>query len=391
MVAKSLFVDRTDKNPAYKAHEELRKQLNYSELVEKRVRRRNEMTEEELKNYEICSYPPKYYLHEKEEFEAIQTKYLEMFQAQEPIANRYDWILVTEKYIIHPNNPIVDVKMNSYYYDGLNNDSLTITYYLKDENKFANEYIQTNQIYSPPIFREGKSFKKDGLFIEVDADEATMEKYKKHLQQIEIEKNIKKAEWKESRRKSDYRNMNLGINYSVAAKRGKNPFPKGMVGFQVYSGDGQYGPFVILRFADAGSTSKADNKTIISPLDKWTVYTPSIEMINDEVSDQFGFLGKFLAKHVYENLFKPNGLDLRNYPIEVFDKSICEGLEFISQYPEIIERFKMEWYAAETDNVNLKKEFKALVESFKPQFSETLQVIDEALEENLAVSKSKNK
>lgn len=390
MVAKLLSVFRTDENPAYKAHEELRKKLNYRELVEKRVHRRNEMTEEELKNYETCSNSPVCYLHEKEEFEAIQTRYLEMFQAQEPIVNKHDWISVTEKYIVNPSNPIVDVDMSSYYYDGLNNYSLVITYYIKEKEKFSAEYIQTNHLYNPPVFYKGKSFKKDGLFVEVDADESTMERYRKHLQQIEIENNIKKAEWKESKRRSDYRNMNLGINYSVAAKRGKNPFPKGMVGYQVYSGDGQYGPFVIMRFADAGSSARDDNKTLISPLDKWTVYIPSVEInTEEEVTDQFGFIGKFLAKFAYENLFKPNGLDLRNYPIEVFDKSICEGLEFLAQYSEIIDRFRIEWYSAENDNVNFKKEFKALTESFTQQFRDTLQVIDQALEENLSQLNSK--
>jgi hypothetical protein len=302
------------------------------------------------------------------------------------------------QFIIDPNNSIVDIEIESYYHDGLADHSLVITFFDEKTKDFQKTHVPISYSFYPRSeFYKGKYFKKNDILVEVDdVSQELLDKYNFYVQKINIQKNDKKAEIEEARKKEEYYNLSLGLKVSTSPKKGKDPFPKGMVGFQVYYGNGQYGPYSILRFADSGSFSRTDGKTIISPANKWRDYIPSVELgNNEEISDHFGFIGKFLANHVYENLFSREvGLDLRNYPIEIFDPSICEGIEHISQYPEIIEKFRVEWFSLpKTYHLNniitIKNKFKPLFESFKAQFDETLEVVHEALQINLAAAKTK--
>jgi len=299
------------------------------------------------------------------------------------------------EFIVDSNNFILDIDIESYYHDGLSDHYLSITYFDDKTKDFQKIDVPISYSFYPrSVFHKGKYFKNDQFQVEVDpTSEEILQKYNLFLQKKNILNNIKKAEIEESKIKEEYSNLSLGLKVSTSPNKGKNPFPKGLIGFQVYSGNGQYGAYSILRFADPDSVSRTDGKTIISPSNKWKVYIPSIELTNnEEISDHFGFVGKFLANHVYENLFSREvGLDLRNYPLEVFDTSICEGIEYISQYPEILKRFRDEWRLDyKIRNIrDVKNKFHALIESFKSQFDETLEVVNEALQENLAVIKTK--
>ena len=74
-------------------------------------------------------------------------------------------------------------------------------------------------------------------------------------------------------------------------------------------------------------------------------------------------------------------MDLRNYPIEVFDKAICEGLEHLSTNTMIVDFFRTQWLENSIRSYELF--YKHVYNQYKDIFNDIIQIVDNALQENL--------
>lgn len=380
MVAKQFNIKRTDINPEYKLHQKFRDE-NYS-LIRKSIYK-EPLTDEEKEIVKKADKFVSVFIHSDDEYNQIQNELISAFQSGKPIFSPVDWVSVEVIDLIGEGNEVITIEKTSSYWDGLNDEFINFSWLNKASGKIIEEARAIG--YDSCYYKLNEKYINHMYYITVDASEETKKIYEKHLQTKEIERNIRLRESEENRAKNEYYNLNLGLNVAVQSNRGKNPFEKGAVGNQVYTGDSQYGPYIILRFANAGSRDTKDGNSVLSPLSKWKPYVPSCEVTVEAgceyVTDTYGFLGKFFAQLVFNKLFAKDGLDLRNYPIEVFDKAICEGLEHLSTHATIIDFFRTQWLENSIRSFDLF--YKHVYTQYKDIFNDIIQIVDNALQENL--------
>jgi len=376
MVAKILVIHEDDYSEEFKAASKLASNEKFKNCW----LTRNPTSEELLLREEynaIWHCVPKAKNHSEKEKMQKLLLLSEEFHKNLPLSNE-SWCHGEIRFIT--NFQIVGINHHHFYDDGLSDDYIDITFYNSETEKFEKSSIKVNYTNFSK-YQKDKFYTDSTTRIEYDADEEVANKYKACLFAEQMKRRADEIETNEYQSRLHYLNQDHTMYFTKEAKRGKNPFEKNLMGRSIYEGSSDYGSYNILKFTNSNIFVKDPSVTLLTPTSKLREYIPSIELLDNDIDPSFGFLGKNFVEYVFRSLFIKDGLDLRNYPYEVFDKSICAGLEYLITDQNLINFSSTEFYSFK---IRKYSEFEThILSTWKELLDKALQIVDNSLQENL--------
>ena len=340
MVAKILNIRVDDLNPLYSEAQKRQQSEKYKNIYSILRKSSKDRTPEEQELYDSYHNEARgitYYKHTDQEIKEQTQKILECYQNGGTVLPSTEWLKATITYPVG-QSPIVHVETDSDYWDGLNNDYLKIVWFNVLSGRFETWSVSISESLKDK-YVPGKYYNNGYIVAEADADEKLIADYQKFLHQKQLEKAAAENEEELERSKREYFNSPNPVRFATKNSRStKNPFKKDQMGYNSFSGSSEYGHFNAIIFNKSDLSGKRTSPEIIfTSSGDFKPYIPTVEVYKDPqndlyttANDEFGLMGKNFSQYVWENLFKANGgLDLRNYPFEVFDLAICETLEYL--------------------------------------------------------------
>lgn len=340
MVAKILSIRVDDLNPLYSEAQKRQQSEKYKDIYSIIRKNSKDRTPEEQDLYDSYHNEAKgitYYKHTDQEIKDQTQKIVECYQNGGTVLPSTDWLKASINYPVG-QSPVVHVETDSTYWDGLNSHYLNIIWFNVISGCFETWSVSISGSLKDK-YVPGKYYNNGYIVAEVDADEKLIADYQKFLHQKQLERAAAENEEELERSKREYFDSINPVRFASRDSRStKNPFKKGQMGYNSYSGSSQYGHFnsIIFNKSDFSDNRNSPEKIFTSSGD-FISYIPSVEVYEDPqndlystATDEFGLMGKNFSQYIWENLFKANGgLDLRNYPFEVFDLAVCETLEYL--------------------------------------------------------------
>lgn len=394
MVAKILNIQVDDLNPLYSEARKRQQSEKYKDIYSIIRKNSKDRTPEEQDLYDSYHNEAKgltYYKHTDQEFKDQTQKIVECYQNGGTVLPSTDWLKASITYPVG-QSPIVHVETGSTYWDGLDNHYLKIVWFNVISGRFETWSVSISESLKDK-YVPGKYYNNGYVVAEVDADEKLIADYQKFLHQKQLEKTAAENEEELERSKREYYLSNNPIRYTlINSKSLKNPFKKGQMGYNNFSGTSQFGHFDSIIFNKSDVQGRRTSPEIIfTSSGDFISYIPSVEVYKDPkdalystATDEFGMIGKNFSQYIWENLFKENGgLDLRNYPYEVFDLAVCESLEYLKTQSDslINDATRIGYsYGIPLPYNEFKKQ---IVSNYEQLFKTALQHFDERLHEAL--------